>query len=224
MYSRSVLITETDENYLKETYALQNEHEQVTTSMLVARFGTSPATVTGMLKKMAHRQWVIYEPYHGIRLTDAGKAIALEVVRHHRLLETYLAEAMGIPWDRVHEEAERLEHVLSDYLEQRIDELLGHPTYDPHGQPIPAADGSIAESNRVRLSEVPAGTRAEISEVSDRDPDLLIHVTTLGLRLHTRLVVLHTEPVDQLITIEVENRQLVIGNRTARHIFVTSLT
>ncbi len=218
------MITETDENYLKETYALQNEHEQVTTSMLAARFGTSAATVTGMLKKLAHRQWVAYEPYHGIRLTDAGRAIALEVIRHHRLLETYLAEAMGIPWDRVHEEAERLEHVLSDYLEQRIDELLGHPAYDPHGQPIPAVDGSIAQSDRVRLSEVPAGTQAEVSEVSDRDPDLLIHVTALGLHLHTRLLVVRTEPVDELVTIEVENKQLVIGNKTARNIFVTRLT
>lgn len=192
--------------------------------MLAARFGSSAATVTGMLKKLAQRQWVVYEPYRGVRLTEAGMAIALEVIRHHRLLETYLAEAMGIPWDRVHVEAERLEHVLSDYLEQRIDELLGHPAFDPHGQPIPAVDGSIAESDRVRLSEVPAGASVKISEVWDHDPDLLRHVDSLGLRLNMRLDVVQTEPVDELITVEAENRRLIIGNRTARHIFVTRLT
>lgn len=218
------MITATDENYLKETYSLQHEHDRVTTSMLAARFGSSAATVTGMLKKLAQRQWVVYEPYRGVRLTEAGMAIALEVIRHHRLLETYLAEAMGIPWDRVHVEAERLEHVLSDYLEQRIDELLGHPAFDPHGQPIPAVDGSIAESDRVRLSEVPAGASVKISEVWDHDPDLLRHVDSLGLRLNMRLDVVQTEPVDELITVEAENRRLIIGNRTARHIFVTRLT
>ena len=128
---------------------------------------------------------------------------------------------MGIPWDRVHEEAERLEHVLSDYLEQRIDELLGHPDFDPHGSPIPARDGSIRELNRLRLSQIPVGSRAEICEVSDRDPELLSHMDALGLRLHTRLAVVHMEPIDELMTIEVENRQIVIGKRTASHIFVT---
>jgi len=215
------LTTVTDENYLKETYSLQLDHPRVTTSMLADRFGTTAATVTGMLKKLADRKWVVYEPYRGVTLTEAGKQIALEVIRHHRLLETYLAEAMGIPWDRVHEEAERLEHVLSDYLEQRIDELLGHPNFDPHGSPIPARDGSIRELNRLRLSQLPSGSRAEICEVSDRDPELLAHMDALGLRLHTRLAVVHMEPIDELMTIEVENRQIVIGKRTASHIFVT---
>jgi DtxR family Mn-dependent transcriptional regulator len=212
--------TETDENYLKETYSLELEHKLVTTSMLADRFGTSAATVTGMLKKMAKRKWVVYEPYHGVTLTDAGKAIALEVIRHHRLLETYLAKAMGIPRDRVHVEAERLEHALSEYLEQRIDELLDHPSHDPHGSPIPARDGTISELSRLPLSEVPEGAHVEISEVWDRDPQILLRLDKLGLHPHAKAVVLHREPVDELMTIEVERRQIVVGKRTAKHVFV----
>src|ERR1700690_1225618 len=148
----------TEENYLKETYSLQLEHPRVTTSMLADRTGHSPPTVTGMLKKLASRKWVAYEPYQGVTLTNSGKTAALEVIRHHRLLETYLSRALGMPWDRVHEEAETLEHVLSEYLEGYIDEYLGHPASDPHGSPIPAPDGSIEELSRLHLSELAAGS------------------------------------------------------------------
>ena len=143
--------SEAEENYLKETYALQLEHDQVTTSMLADRIGHSPPTVTGMLKKLASRKLVTYEPYQGVTLTKSGRAAALEVIRHHRLLETYLTRALGIPWDRVHEEAEKLEHVLSEYLEGYIDEYLGHPASDPHGSPIPSPDLSIKEPDRLRF-------------------------------------------------------------------------
>ena len=128
------------ENYLKATYSLQLEHGQVTTSMLADRIGHAAPTVTGMLKKLASRKLVSYEPYQGVTLTKSGRAAALEVIRHHRLLETYLTRALGIPWDRVHDEAEKLEHVLSEYLEGHIDEYLGHPASDPHGSPIPSPD------------------------------------------------------------------------------------
>lgn len=218
------MITQTDENYLKETYSLQREHERVTTSMLAERFGTTAATVTGMLKKLADRNLVAYEPYHGVTLLEAGKAIALEVIRHHRLLETYLARAMGISWDRIHEEAEQLEHALSEFLEQRIDELLGHPTLDPHGSPIPAKDGTIVEPDRLPLSDVPAGANVEITEVWDRDPQMLLHLDRLGLHLHAMITVVNREPIDELLTIEVGEEQFVIGKNTAQHIFVTELT
>lgn len=217
------MITQTDENYLKETYTLQLDHDRVTTSMLAKRFGTTAASVTGMLKKLADRNLVAYEPYRGVTLSETGRAIALEVIRHHRLLETYLAEAMGIPWDRVHEEAERLEHALSEYLEQRIDELLGHPTVDPHGSPIPSKEGLIVETERLRLSDVPEGRRVEITEVWDRDSEMLLHLDRLGLHLHTRLEVVRIEPIDQLVTIEVNGKENVIGRNTARHVFVTEL-
>src|SRR5512146_806134 len=144
--------TEADENYLKEIYTLQLDHAPVSTSALADRLGYSSATVTGMLKKLASLHWVIYEPYQGVTLTETGRAIALEVIRHHRLIETYLAQALNIPWDRVHAEADRLEHALSEYLEERIDDLLGHPSFDPHGSPIPTPEGSIQPLDRRPLS------------------------------------------------------------------------
>jgi DtxR family Mn-dependent transcriptional regulator len=215
--------TEADENYLKEIYNLELDHGQVTTSMLADRFGYSPATITGMLKKLASLKWVVYEPYQGVTLTDTGRAIALEVIRHHRLLETYLAQALNIPWDRVHEEAEKLEHVLSEYLEGRIDELLGHPSVDPHGSPIPSLDGSVPEIDRLRLAALPAGTLAEIIEVNDRDPHLLARLDALHLHPKTRIWVVDVEPLDGLITLQAAGETHVLGQTTASQIIVRPL-
>jgi len=213
----------TEENYLKETYALQLEHGQVTTSMLADRIGHAAPTVTGMLKKLASRKLVNYEPYQGVTLTRSGRAAALEVIRHHRLLETYLTRALGVPWDRVHEEAEKLEHVLSEYLESLIDEYLGHPARDPHGSPIPALDGSIKEPDRLRLSDLPAGSFAQVVEVGDHEPALLARLGEIHLSLGKRLQVLDKEPVDGLITIRASGDPIVLGKNTARQIFVKRL-
>ncbi|MGA9190875.1 MAG: metal-dependent transcriptional regulator [Anaerolineales bacterium] len=217
------MITEADQNYLKEIYGLELDHGQVTTSMLADRFGFSPATVTGMLKKLSHNGWVAYEPYQGVTLTDDGRKIALEVIRHHRLLETYLARALDIPWDRLHEEAEKLEHVLSDYLEARIDERLGYPTSDPHGSPIPALDGSISDAGRTRLANLAAGTQAEVVEVYDRDPELLARLEDLGLYPGTMIEVEAVEPLDGLLTIKVGGNPVIVGQTTASHVFVKQL-
>jgi DtxR family Mn-dependent transcriptional regulator len=217
------MITEADQNYLKEIYSLELDHTQVTTSMLAERFGFSPATVTGMLKKLSGKGWVAYEPYQGVTLTDDGRKIALEVVRHHRLLETYLARALDIPWDRLHEEAEKLEHVLSDYLEDRIDEQLGFPTSDPHGSPIPTADGSIRTEDRKRLAGLAAGDQAEVVEVYDRDPELLARLDELGLHPGTKLTVEAVEPLDGLLTLQVGETQAVVGQTTASHVYVKRL-
>ena len=215
--------SEAEENYLKETYTLQLEHAQVTTSMLADRIGHSPPTVTGMLKKLASRKWVTYEPYQGVTLTRSGRAAALAVIRHHRLLETYLARALGIPWDRVHDEAEKLEHVLSEYLEGYIDEYLGHPARDPHGSPIPAPDGSIEEPVRLHLSDLPAGSSAQVVEVSDREPTLLARLEEMHLGVKTRLQVLEVEPIDGLITLRVAGKKHVLGQATASQIIVRNL-
>jgi len=217
------MITEADQNYLKEIYSLELDHGQVSTSMLADRFGFSPATVTGMLKKLSHNGWVAYEPYQGVTLTDDGRKIALEVIRHHRLLETYLARALDIPWDRLHEEAEKLEHVLSDYLEARIDERLGYPTSDPHGSPIPALDGSISDAGRTRLANLAAGTQAEVVEVYDRDPELLARLEDLGLYPGTMIEVEAVEPLDGLLTIKVGGNPVIVGQTTASHVFVKQL-
>lgn len=215
------MITESDQNYLKEIYLLELDHAQVTTSMLAELFGFSPATVTGMLKKLASRGWVKYEPYQGVVLTDSGRLIAMEVIRHHRLIESFLAKTLHVPWDRVHDEAEKLEHVLSDYLEERIDDLLGHPTFDPHGSPIPSRDGAITRTTRKRLADLKQGAQAEIIEVYDRDPEVLERLDRLGLHPGTRVVVLEVEPVDGLITLKAAGGEpVVLGQTIAGRVFV----
>ena len=217
------MANEAEENYLKATYALQLEHSQVTTTMLADRIGHSPPTVTGMLKKLASRKLVTYEPYQGVTLTKSGRAAALEVIRHHRLLETYLTRALRIPWDRVHEEAEKLEHVLSEYLENRIDEYLGHPASDPHGSPIPAHDGSIEEPDRLHLSDLRAGVSAQVVEVGDHEPGLLARLGEMHLGLKTKFQVLEVEPIDGLIAIRVAGQKQVLGQTTAKQMIVREL-
>jgi DtxR family transcriptional regulator, Mn-dependent transcriptional regulator len=215
--------TEADENYLKEIYTLELDYGHATTSMLAERFKYSPATVTGMLKKLAQLHWVVYEPYRGVTLTETGRAIALEVIRHHRLLETYLAQALNIPWDRVHEEADKLEHALSEYLEARIDELLGHPTQDPHGSPIPSLNGQIANPARLRLADLAVGDTAEIIEVDDHYPELLSHLDQLNLHLNTQITITAIEPIDGLITLQAAGQSHILGQTSASEIIVKKL-
>jgi len=212
-----------EEDYLKETYALQLEHDTVTTSMLAERLGHSAPTVTSMFKKLASRKLVSYEPYQGVTLTKSGRTAALEVIRHHRLLETYLTRALGVPWERVHEEAEKLEHGLSEYLEGLIDEYLGHPANDPHGSPIPALDGSIKEPDRLRLSDLPAGSSAQVVEVGDHEPALLARLGEMHLGLETKLQVLEIEPVDGLVTVRVAGQKHILGQTAASQIIVRKL-
>ena len=216
--------TSAEENYLKEIYNLELDHPQVTTSMLAERFDYSAATVTGMLKKLARSGWVAYEPYQGVKLSDSGREIALEVIRHHRLIETFLTRVLDIPWDRVHEEAEKLEHVISEYLESRIDEMLDHPSFDPHGSPIPSYDGAVREQSRLLLADLAPGARAEIVEVNDRDPLMLAHLDRLHLHPQTIFEITAIEPLDGLITVRVEGQNHILGPTTARQIFVRRLS
>ena len=142
-------LSQTAEDYLKEIYKLQTEQGRATTSAVAERVGVSPPSATAMLKKLAELKLVRHEPYHGVVLTRAGEKAAIEVIRHHRLLEQYLSETLGMPLDNVHAEADRLEHALSEELEARIDESLGFPTRDPHGDPIPGADLSWPQDDEV---------------------------------------------------------------------------
>lgn len=214
------MTTETDENYLKEMYMLEQDHDHATTTLLADRLGFSAATVTGQLKKLADHNLVTYSPYQGANLTEAGRAIALETIRHHRLLETYLAHALGIPWNRVHVEAEKLEHVISEYLEERIDQMLNHPVVDPHGSPIPSREGAIEDTGHVRLTDLRLGDHAEIVEVNDHYAGLLERLDELGLRLGTRLEVSGIEPFDGLITVTVESGTYTLGQTSAKQLRV----
>ncbi|MDK2980505.1 MAG: DtxR family transcriptional regulator, Mn-dependent transcriptional regulator [Chloroflexota bacterium] len=215
--------TEADENYLKEIFALEQDQGQVSTSMLAERFGYSPATVTGMLKKLAANGWVAYEPYRGVSLSDSGRAIALQVLRRHRLMETYLVKALKVPWERVHAEAERLEHSLSDYLVECIDEALGHPQYDPHGAPIPSASGQMPKEARLRLADLAVGEAALVLEVPDRDPELLQLLTRQGLVPGAQISVMATEPIDGLLTLRTPAGACTLGPTSAGRIHVKRL-
>ena len=172
-------LSEAQEDYLKQVLLLSGEGP-VTTQALAERMGVRPASVTGMLKKLASLGLVDYAPYRGVTLTEAGRAVALEVLRHHRLIETYLAEALGYDWDEVHEEAERLEHHISEAFEARIAEWLGHPERDPHGDPIPTAGLALPHGEGPRISESRPG-RYRLLRVRAQDEGTLALLARLGL-------------------------------------------
>jgi len=174
--------TQASEDYLKAIYALEREQgERASTSAIADRLGVSAPAATTMIKKLAGLGLVRYERYRGVSLTDQGERAAVEVIRHHRLLEQFLAEKLGVPIDDVHEEAERLEHVLSEELEARIDEELGFPTHDPHGDPIPTADLSVAQSPLRTLEDLEPGQEASVCRVPDRDRKLLGYLSSVAL-------------------------------------------
>ena len=166
------MLSQAVEDYLKSIYKLR-ESGAVTTGRIAQAMGVSAASVTNMVKKLAARGFLTHRAYYGVELTEAGEKIALEIIRHHRLLETYLREIMGYDWDRMHEEAEHLEHHISEEFEDRLDEMLGYPKRDPHGHPIPARDGSMDQRNGSPLSVFDVGSFVRILRVPDDDTDLL---------------------------------------------------
>ena len=169
------------EDYLKAIHRLQQDEQRVTTQALASELGISAASVTNMVKRLADLAMLEHNRYYGVRLTDAGTRVALEVIRHHRLLELYLAEAMGYDWDKVHEEAERLEHHVSTEFESRMDALLGHPEYDPHGDPIPTEAGDLPTAEWHPLTDEPSGSSVILRRVSDRDSEQLRFLNAIGL-------------------------------------------
>ncbi len=176
-------ITPPVEDYLKTIYAVLREggEARATTSAIAERMEVSAASATNMMQRLAEMKLVEYVPYRGVSLTPMGEKIALEVIRHHRLIELYLAEALGYSWDEVHDEAERLEHVISEEFEDRIDAMLGHPTTDPHGDPIPSKSGSLETHPARPLTEVPAGESVVVLRVDDRNRDVLRELARLKI-------------------------------------------
>ena len=217
------MLTQSIQDYLKVIYELQSTEGKVTTNALANRLDIAPASVTGMIKKLSSRKLITHKKYQGVRLTPAGKKIALEVIRHHRLIELYLQEALGVSWDKVHEEAEKWEHVISEEIEDRMDEFLGHPTSDPHGSPIPSRDGTIPERVCTSLSDMKNGDVGTIAEVSDHDPNLLRYLGERGFYPQTKIKVVAIEPFDGPMTIDVDGSQHVIGRRIAGYISITDI-
>ena len=165
--------TEAVEDYLKTIYKLQCKHGRVATTALADCLSVTPGSATGMVKRLAGMRLVVYQPYQGVVLTETGQKIALEILRHHRLVELFLTETLGVPWDRVHDEAHKIEHVLSEDIANRIDAVLGHPTTDPHGAPIPTRDGMIDQPDLTRLADLQPGQKAVVAEVYDHNAALL---------------------------------------------------
>ncbi len=215
--------TQAVEDYLKAIYELQEEGGKVSTTRLSEQLHVAPASVTGMVKKLATMKLVIHEPYQGVELTPSGEKIALEVIRHHRLVESYLAESLGVSWDKVHEEADRWEHVLSEEMEDLMDDKLGHPTTDPHGAPIPSRDGTMPKPELRRLSELEAGEAAVIAEVSDHDADLLRYFGDMGLFPKVEVRVLSSAPFEGPVTIKTNGDEHALGREVAGYILVQPL-
>jgi DtxR family Mn-dependent transcriptional regulator len=209
--------SEAIEDYAKAIYALQRRAGDggVSNNDLAERLGVTPASASAMVKKLAERELVDHEPYRGVQLTPAGERVALEVLRHHRLLELYLAEHLGVPWDRVHEEAEALEHVISEDLEARIAAKLGNPTHDPHGDPIPDTDLVIDEGSTRSLAELVPGDTGRFVRVSDSDPAMLRYLDERGVRLGDRLEVLERQPFGGPLTVRTDGAEHVFGGSLA---------
>jgi DtxR family Mn-dependent transcriptional regulator len=208
------------EDYLKAIYTLGRAQAQVTTSLLADHLRFKPASVTGMLKTMADMRLVAYTPYHGVELTPAGEQIALEVVRHHRLIELYLVEALGYGWDEVHDEAERLEHHISEKLEARIAAHLGEPDYDPHGDPIPTREGHLPAGSDARLADLVAGEAGSITRVRDQHPDRLRYLADLGLVPGAQVAVVASAPFDGPLSLNIGGDLHPLDRRIAREIYV----
>lgn len=204
-------LTRSVEDYLKAIYQLSPEGRPASTSEIAHLLALSPPSVTGMVKRLSDHGLLEHVPYRGVQLTDEGRRAALRMVRRHRLIEAYLVEFLGYSWDTVHEEAERLEHAVSDTMVERMASALGHPEVDPHGDPIPTADGSVHELACTPLSDIPIGETVQLHRVHESQPERLRYIASLGLRPGVQVTVIDRQPFDDLVTVEVGGERHVIG-------------
>jgi DtxR family transcriptional regulator, Mn-dependent transcriptional regulator len=215
--SREPAFSSAIQDYAKAIYMLQVRGGGLaTTNALAERLAVTPGSASSMVKKMGDMGLVTHAPYKGVRLTKRGLRVALEVVRHHRLLELYLAESLGLPWDRVHDEAEVLEHVLSEELEELIASKLGHPTHDPHGDPIPTRDGHITEQETESLEDLPAGARGKFVRISDSDPRMLRYLSERGVSPGDSFEVVDKQPFGGPLFVRFGDSVHVLGGALAR--------
>ncbi len=209
--------SQSEQDYLKAIYHLTygEAKERTGPAALAEWLGFSCASATNMVKKLTERGLATHSPYQGVALTETGEKVALEVLRHHRLLETYLSERLGVPWEKVHAEADRLEHALSEDLEDRIDAALGHPTTDPHGAPIPTKEGIIVAPATQPLATTLPGTTVTVTAVADENPALLTYVADLGLVPGATVEVLRKGPFDGPLHIRIATTEYALGEKVA---------
>ncbi len=216
-------VTDAVQDYAKAIWSLgQRDDLPVSTSELAERLHVSPASASAMVKRLESMGLVEREPYHGVELTPAGNRVALEVLRHHRLLELYLSEALGMSWDRVHEEAEVLEHAISPALSDLIAAKLGNPTHDPHGDPIPTADGEIDEAPTRALADLAPGERGRFTRVSDSNPDMLRYLSDRGIAPGDEVELVGREPFGGQLTVRANGRDHALGDQLAQAMRVLS--
>jgi DtxR family Mn-dependent transcriptional regulator len=218
-------LTQSTQDYLKNIFELNEGGQPASTKELSRRLGVKPASVTGMVQKLAVTQppLVDYQKHQGVTLTDEGREAALEVIRHHRLLESWLVQSLGYSWDEVHEEACRLEHVISEDFEARMAAALGHPTHDPHGDPIPSAELVMPNDEALPLSSLRPTQQAIVLRVNDEDSALLRHLEELGLVPGRKLTITAHSPFDNNLTVKVGENTSVIGLKITSKIFVKEI-
>ena len=214
-------MTTSEENYLKVIYHLSNlSPKGVNTNAIAAMLDTKASSVTDMLKKLSEKDWIHYQKYQGVSLTDKGKFNAKIIVRKHRLWEVFLVEKLGFAWDEVHEVAEELEHIQSEKLINQLDQFLNFPSFDPHGDPIPNAKGEIIKIEKQLVSEIEVGKTITCVGVKDTSVDFLQYLNKQNISLGTKMKVLEKEPFDGTLKIEINNSVLVISNKIATNLYV----
>jgi DtxR family transcriptional regulator, Mn-dependent transcriptional regulator len=209
------------EDYLKTIYMLEREESPVSTSRISAARNVKPGSVTSMIQRLHKLNLVDYKKHYGVALTQSGQEIALEVIRHHRLVELYLMDALGFSWDEVHEEADLLEHVISEKLEERMAAALNFPEFDPHGDPIPSKEGLMVDIRGQRLSKIKIGQTVTLARVlDDENSDLLRYLANIGLLPGARVTVVDVAPFDGPITVLIDGKEKVVGHKVALTILV----
>ena len=216
------MITQATQDYLKIIFKLASNGKAVSTNAIAERLQISQASVTGMIKKLSDLKLVTHRPYYGVELTQTGQKIALEIIGHHRLLELYLAEALGYSWDKVHDEAEKLEHVISEEFEDKMAKILGNPTADPHGAPIPSKDGEMEERTLVPLTSAEAGQKVLVKQVSDSDPEMLRYLGEIGIYPEVKLHILEKAPFGGPLHVQVGEEKHHLGGTVTDNIMIAA--
>jgi DtxR family Mn-dependent transcriptional regulator len=211
------------EDYLKAIYSIELAGGSAATNDIAQRLSIAPASVSGMVRRLADQGLLAYEKYRGVQLTAAGRQAALRTIRRHRVIEAYLVRALGYPWDGVHEEAERLEHAASEELIDRMAAAIGEPLTDPHGAPIPTRDGTIDETRHRTLAEVAVGQRARVVRVGDEDAGLLRYLASLGIRPGVMVTLTDRAPFDGPLTLAVDSKTQQVGSSLAGRVDVELL-
>ncbi|MEM9297194.1 MAG: metal-dependent transcriptional regulator [Bacteroidota bacterium] len=216
------MATTTEENYLKAIYSLNADRngKELGTNELASHLSISPATVSSMLKKLKEKEFIHYEKYGAISLLEKGEKEACAVIRKHRLWETFLVEKMEFTWDEIHEVAEQLEHIKSKKLVDQLDKLLGYPEYDPHGDPIPDANGEINGKHKTTLSQESVGAQMRVVGVRNDSPTFLQHITQLGLIINSKVTIKSRQEFDGSLDVEIEGKSQMVSQKVAENVFV----